>query len=127
VSVIIDHQPINQPSGSREYIIGAVPSNVTSCTVRLARCTSATPTFWPNANTQANADIWLSYDGGTTYPIILIGFGASGGIGLINGVEVAESAASGSDPAGAIAGRRLKAVITIQNGPLVSQLTVETN
>jgi hypothetical protein len=125
MAVLLDHQPINVPTGTREFGPANVPPTATTFGVRLARCTTATPTFWPNASTGVNAQLLLSNDGGATYPRGAGAFTGVGGITTVKGVEAQESNMFGgiSQPLGP--NWQIKAVVTVTNGPLVSQLTVE--
>jgi hypothetical protein len=125
MTLLLDHRPINVPTGTQEFGPANVPSTVTSFGVRLARCTTATPTFWPNASTTVNASLLLSNDGGATYPRGAGGFTGAGGIIKVQGVEAPESNMFGGVSAPLGAGWQIKAVITVTGGPLVSQLTVE--
>jgi len=124
--ILIDHQSINQPTGTRDYGPANVADGLTSATLRLARCTSASPTFWPNQSTQVIAQAWISFDGGVTFPYLAVPLAGKGGI-VTNpktGVEVQESGVRFTGvPLGS--GRMIKATVAVTNGPLVSQITVE--
>ena len=126
--ILIDHAPINQPSGSHDYGPFSVPDGATGATLRLARCTTATPTFWPNASTAVDAKVWLSFDGGTTYPTQLIHVTSAGGI-IVHpdtGSEVTETGVSVSNVKLGT-GRKVKATFNVTNGPWVSQATLEVS
>lgn len=124
MAILLNHVAVNIPTGAQEFGPANVPNNGEIFTLRMARCTTATPTFWPDAATTINANIWISFDGGTTWPYILIGFGSNGGIyTLRNGTQLAESVATGF--AVRQGGRQIKAEIVVTNGPLVSEITME--
>ena len=122
MALLIDHQSINVPAGSRDFGPATIPDGLTQVTLRLARRTTATPTFWAPGVT-VDLKSWGSLDGGTTWQQWL-GFGAPGGI-LIkrDGSETVESWVSCPLPPGGARRIRLTAIVT--GGTLVSQLTVE--
>lgn len=123
MAVLINHQPINF-SGSQSFGPVAVPSGLNTLVVRLARCTTATPTFWPNAATVVTIGLEISLDGGTTWQGAG-GFSGPGGIqtrrqgGEYTEVVLTCPLATGN-------ARQLRASASVVGGPLVSQLTVET-
>lgn len=123
MAIIIDHAPINVSSGSQEFGPANISNPVSTIILRLARSTTLTPTFWPNGATTVKAQLLISLDGGTTYQESC-GLGGEGGIYIKrDGTEATESTVRCALPAGT--GRKGKALITVTNGPLVSQLTVE--
>lgn len=134
--LIIDHAPVNQPDGLQTFGPVNIGDAVTKVNVRLARKTTATPTFWPNATTKVAAQLYTSLDGGATWDESCGGgnisfdesrtiYGAEGGVYLNRfGVEAPESKVSCPLPPGT--GRKLLAKVAVTGGPLVSQLTVET-
>jgi len=128
MTILIDHFPINQPTGSHDYGPANVPQGATTYVLRLARNTTNTPTFWPNAATQVQATIFLSTDGGVTFPVIAGSMTAVGGT-LIgpSGQQLAESSFTATVPVPAAAGLRAKATVIVTNGPLISQVTVEAS
>lgn len=122
--VLINAAPISLASGTQTFGPINVPDAMSNLFIKLARCTTATPTFWPNVATQVTARILVSYDGGLTFPILVIGFAASGGIYVPRtGIEAPFSIARGNDAPRV--GRKIRAEIEVTNGPLVSQVTVE--
>ena len=126
MTVIIDHAPVSIASGSREFGPVDVPVGTTAFKISLARCTSATPTLWPNATTTIDARIVVAKDGiNFDYPAG--GMTASGGIVIgPTGNQVAVSSVGpGTFSPPSEAGWKAKAVIAVINGPLVSELTVE--
>lgn len=121
--VLIDHQNISVPVGSQNFGPANVPDSSNVITFRLARCTTATPSFWPSAGVTVQAQMYVSLDGGNTW-VDSAGFGSSGGIHVNRlGIEVPESTVRCPLPPGT--GRRVKATVTVAGETLVSQLTVE--
>ena len=122
MALLIDHQSINVPAGSRDFGPATIPDGLTKVTLRMARRTTATPTLWAVGVT-VDLKSWCSLDGGVTW-LQWLGFGAPGGI-LIkrDGTDTVESWVSSALPAGT--SRRIKLTATVTGGTLVSQLTVE--
>lgn len=123
MAVLINHQPINF-SGSQSFGPVTVTDGLNALVVRLARCTTATPTFWPNAVTSVDAQLELSMDGGATWE-------SAGGLGSVGGINTLRGGGESTEtvlrcPLRSGNARRLRATVTVVNGPLVSQLTVET-
>lgn len=104
-----------------------VADDVTSVDISIARCTSATPTIWPNASTVLDIKPEVSCDDGVTW--IESGRSISpGGISFIKGQQAAFSISGGSLPP-AVNGiaRRYRCTVAITGGPLRSSMTVEVN
>lgn len=122
MALLIDHQSINVPAGSRDFGPATIPDGLTKVTLKLARRTTAAPTLWA-AGVTVDLKSWCSLDDGVTW-LQWLGFGAPGGI-LIkrDSTETVESWVSSSLPAGT--SRRIKLTATVTGGTLVSQLTVE--
>ena len=127
MALLIDHQAISVPAGTRDFGPVAVPDGLTRVTLTLARRTAAAPTLWATA-VQVTLRSWCSLDGGGTW-IQWLGFGEGGGgqaggiyVGR-GGAELAESSVSAPLPPGA--GRQMKLTAIVTGGTLVSQLTVE--
>lgn len=101
-----------------------IPDNVVSIDFSIQRCTTATPTIWPNASTILAVVPQISFDGGSTW--IECGPSTqSGDIGFDkNHNEAPFSKGGGAIPAGT--NRKFKVVATIIGGPLRSTATVET-
>lgn len=74
------------PNGSRTFV-KSTPNGLGGFNVSIGRCTTATPTIWPNATTTLNIKVECSYDGGATFPTNGGGaeFILSGGIALQKG------------------------------------------
>jgi hypothetical protein len=124
MAIILDHAPINIASGFFQTAGIAIAANVTTLQLRLARNTTATPTFWPNASTTIVGNIRVSFDGGSNYQHSC-GFTASGGLVIVDGVEASETTLRGPVTP-TQSGRLIRADVTVTNGPLLSELTLET-
>lgn len=121
MAILIDHQPVSLPAGTRTA--EAVVAGGQTILVRVARKTSATPTFWADAVSFA-LNVEVSADGGASWREAC-GFAAGGGIveDIKTGNELAESRVSCGLPAGT---NRVRVTLEIVGGTLVSQLTVES-
>lgn len=114
----------NYPNGTHTSGIIDIADDVTSVDFNIQRCTTATPTIWPNASTILVIAPEVSVDGG---PFIANGSSSSsGGIGFDkHGGEAAFTLAGGSLPPGINRRYRVSAIIT--GGPLRSTATIEVN
>lgn len=122
MALIVDHDRFTMQPGTRNWGPVAVPDGLTKVTLRLARQTTATPTFW-EAGVRVQIDSWCSVDGGVTW-LQWIGAGGPGGIFLLpNGTELAESWCSADLPAGI--NRQMKVMIAVTGARLITELTVE--
>lgn len=112
----------NYPSGSRQFGPWAFPNGLDGFDIRIGRCTTATPTIWPNASTRVSLVMEFSFDGGETYPHVETWTPQGGGIVSKNGVELAEESAgwrySPNQPTHA------KATVTVTNGPIRTYVDV---
>jgi len=128
MTTLIDHVPINQPTGTHTYGAYNVPDGVSSATLRIARCTTATPTFWPNASTTVDAKAMMSFDNGATFPYQVATISSKGGIVTHpdTGEQVTETGVSVTGVRLG-ANRKIQATITVTNGPLVTQVTLEVS
>lgn len=102
-----------------------VASDVTVIDFSIQRCTTPTPTIWPNASTTLVITPEVSLDGGVTWTEA----GKStneGGISLFRGNEVAFARSGGSIPpqVGGTA-RKYRVTTVIAGGPLRTSATVE--
>ena len=114
-------QPVSIPTSTRTASV-VLPDSYTSFDVRLSRNTTATPTFWANAATTIDVNIYLSLDGGLNFPFFK-GFQAQGGIVTgKGGFEYPYSGIADRLPAGT--NRRAQVEVVVNNGPLVSNLFV---
>src|SRR5262245_16489402 len=122
MALLIDHQPITQPTGTVRYGPRNIDDTFTMISCRLARCTSTTPTFWPNASTGFSFLFEVSVDGGPFEENS--GAASIGGIYIGgDGTEVPETVVECTIRPGI--NRQARLAVTVTGGPLVSQLTVE--
>ena len=69
------------PDGTISFGPRPIPDDATEVLIEFARCTPDTPDIWPDPNTVIMIDVWVSYDGGKTWPTHLFdGAHAYGGI-----------------------------------------------
>ncbi len=125
MSTLLNNQPLNLATGTQDVGPLNLPNSLASLKITLARCTTPTPTVWPNSTTTIAVTLFVSLDGGTTW-IPSGAFTAAGGIYVRNGVEVPSTIMEVAPiPDGT--SRKLKATIVVNNGPLVSSVTIEAN
>lgn len=107
-----------------DYALGPadVPDWVKFIGVELIRCTTATPTIWPNQSTQFEAVMELSMDGGATWGLA----GRVTGVGgiFVNklGIEAPVTAFGAGIAPGV--GRLIRGTASITGGPLRTQVSV---
>jgi hypothetical protein len=119
----ISDQPVTVQTGTQTFSGAVSSATLTTLTLRLARCTTATPTLWCDAATTVSVQIGVSYDGGSSWADSC-GFTAVGGIHIKrDGSEATESAVQCRFAAAA--GRQIRGEITVASGPLVTRLTLE--
>jgi hypothetical protein len=120
----IDALPINLASGTLTPPDVAIQNQVTTVIMKLARATTATPSFWADPATEIAGNVYLSTDNGASF-LHIVGFSAPGGVIVSRGAEVPFTIVScplnSTGPQ-----RRLKVDVTVTNGPLISELTLET-
>lgn len=129
MALLIDHQPINVPAGSHTFTV-TVPNDAKRVSIRLARQTTATSSFWNvPVIVSLKADFSPRHDGEF---VDWVSWEASGGI-IQNhlGVELPESSVVATVPPFIETippnqGRRVRAIVTITGGNLVSTLTIES-
>lgn len=116
----------NYPNQTRTLGPIDIADDVTSVDFSIARCTTATPTIWPNASTTLDVLPEVSIDGGVSW-IEAGRFSTWGGIAAGKGGvgEAAFTIGGGSLPVGT--NRQYRVTITIGGGPLRSSATVEVN
>lgn len=112
----------NYQDGSYSLGPATVPDWATSIGVELTRCTTATPTIWPNQSTQFEAVMELSMDGGATW-------GPAGRVTAVggiftnkNGVEAQVTAFGATITPGV--GRLIRGAASIAGGPLRTEVSV---
>ena len=104
----------------------ATPNGLASFLIEVGRCTTATPTIWPQAMTELDITVIPSFDGGTTFhPSAQFGFtGATGDIRINpnTGAEYTVQDLTGRfTPIEATA---VKVIIVVRGGPIFSYLDV---
>lgn len=115
----------NYPNGTRTVTARVIGDDATKLKLEIQRCTSAAPSIWPNASTQLQVDLEVSYDGGSTW-LAAGGFGAAGGVHVSRGgTELPITFGRFGVPAGT--NRQLRATVTISGGPLRSSATLEVS
>lgn len=111
----------NYASGTYQFGPVAIADAVNSVMFKVARCTTASPTIWPDPATTLTVALEISVDGGEW--LNQGGWGAMGGISPDrNGNEAAASFGGGALFPGV--NRRSRGTITISNGPLRSTMSV---
>ena len=118
----------NYANGTRQLGPIDLASDVTSVLFSIQRCTTATPTVWPNASTTLEIVPEVSLDGGVTW----IEAGRTTNVGGIQlskfGTELAFALSGGYLPAevGGVT-RQYRVQTTIAGGPLRTSASVEVN
>lgn len=122
-AVLINALPVSIESGTNEIGPVVIPDGLQRIKLRFKRATTLTPTFWTNPVTKIDARLDVSYDGGQTFQLACA-FEMYGGIRAgRNGVELSESFVQCSLQPGT--SRLVKASVTVTNGPLASEVSVE--
>ncbi len=124
MTILINNQAINAPTGVTELGPVSLPNGFTTMTCRVKRCTTATPLNWPLAATTLDCQVFVSADGGATW-VPSGAFTSFGGIVLRpDGSEATESTlvVSGIPPG---VSRQIRATLIVAIGPLVSSATLE--
>ena len=114
----------NYANGTRNIGPIDIADNVQSIDFNIQRCTTATPTIWPNSTTILDYASEMSIDGGPWQPAG--GFTASGGIGFDKQHNEAPFTLGGGTLIAGI-NRQYRATLTISGGPLRSTATAEVN
>jgi len=99
--------------------LGAV--SFTSLILSLARCTAATPQFWPNAATGLDMALEVSYDGGSTWEP---GGAITGATGGIETTKIGENPTASFTFSYPTQPNQVRGTLTVTNGPLVTQGSV---
>lgn len=117
----------NYSNGTRNAGPIDIASDVTSIDFSVQRCTTATPTVWPNASTTLEIIPEVSLDGGSTWIEAGRSF-SEGGISTFRGVEVAFAKSGGYvPPQVGNTTRQYRVTTIIAGGPLRTSATVEVN
>lgn len=121
--LVVDQKNFTLPNGATPIPQVALPANSTKMVLSLARCTTATPTFWPNTNQTIHVDLQFSYDGGASWQVANA-FDSSGGIVTFHGQEVAQSTGTwiyAPNPT------HLRGQLIVTNGPVRTSVTVDVS
>ena len=118
--------PLNNYATGSYTFTKATPNGLSGFMLEIGRCTTATPTIWPNATTELDIMVIPSFDGGATFDAnAKIGFaGAFGGIlaDPKNGIEHTVTSFGGRfSPQEPTA---VRVDIVIRGGPIYSYLDV---
>lgn len=118
----------NYPNQTRVLGPIDIADDVTSCDISVQRCTTATPTIWPNVTTVLAITPEVSVDGEQTW----VEAGASispGGISPAKGGGEAAFGVSGGGLPAAVNGitRRYRNTVVITGGPIRTTVTFEVN
>lgn len=110
-------------AGSRGFGPVPLPDGVTRLTARVARCTAATPTVWPDASSTLSIELEASFDGGQTW-VSGGAFSAMGGIHVRHdGTQAAESSATWEYPQAS--GRMLRGQVVVTGANARTTVIVE--
>ena len=102
----------------------AVPQGLHGFVLTVARCTTATPTIWPNTTQKIALSLDCSYDGGVTYQLTQFFWDAVGGIQVGRGVEIPTWIVTCSvDP---IQPTHLRGAFTVSGSAIRTSVTVTT-
>lgn len=123
MAILVNKQPITLASGSMAFGPTNIQNNVDKIRVALGRNTTADPLLWPASLTTISVEVTISINDGPFMPFV--GFTAEGGkkIGDDGVTESKESNVITTLPPGIK--RKVQGSVTINNGPLVSHLTIE--
>ena len=121
-------QLANYPNGVRVFETPDVEPGATRWALFLDRCTTATPTIWPNVSTTLKIDAEMSTDGGVTWEYASGSSPSPGGIQIgSDGVMVGENAVyEHSAYLRPAPSRRLRISVVIAGGPLRTSGSVQT-
>lgn len=123
MAILADHVPLTLSTGTS--LLGPFPVQdaVSEIQASLARCTSATPTVWPNTSTTIAITVECSVDNGISFGVVASAT-AQGGIHTqLNGVQAAATTVKAPLPTGSK--RQVRCLYTVANGPLVTTGTLE--
>lgn len=127
ISKLMDGLQTTIPNGQRELGPVNLPDSLPAIRIRLARRTSLTPALWPNLSTTIKVVLLISTDGGVSY-FEVGSFTANGGILLrsLDSTELSETVYTIQTPLTTVGiNRKIKAAVTVQNGPLPTIVTIE--
>lgn len=126
MALIVQNRAVSVPSGGRSLLVENLPDGLSVAQITLKRCTAATPTLWPNVATVLGMSAFMSFDGGVNWQHVSGFAGSPGGIYTDRlGNELAATIWRFSLHPGV--NRQIRFDIDVQNGPLVSEITVEAD
>lgn len=115
----------NYPDGTQTFGLASIADNITQIILKFARCTTATPTIWPNETTILVFKSEISIDGGNRWDGIS-GFTAQGGIAFDRfGAELPFTLSLLIPPAGI--NRQIRGSLVVTGGPLRTQVFVSAS
>lgn len=113
------------PTGEFTLPERAMPESALKLEIRLAFCTTGTPTIWPNAATKLTIKLEVSYDDGATW------VGGGGCTGMSGGIQHnkfgAEITAGGFIVTYPQPPDRVRGTLNVTNGPLVTSGSILVN
>lgn len=112
---------INIPTGDLVIPQSAWPGAFLSATISLNRCTTPTPTIWPNVATTIDIALEVSYDGAATF---LPGGGGTAQGGIALGKGSAERAQTFFTFTYSQVPTHIRGTVTVASGPLRTAVTV---
>jgi hypothetical protein len=117
----------NYPNQTRNFGPITIADSVTVVDFKVQRCTTATPTIWPNASTTLSIMQEISLNGGVSWMPLGGNFSAGGGIQAGKGGvgELAYSQGGGYLPVGV--NRQVRGTVVIAGGPLRTTASVVIN
>lgn len=123
MSILANHVPVSIPVGSQTLGPFNVADNLSQFTLRIARCTTASPAIWPSPSTGVSLLCECSLDGGTMYQFIG-GITSEGGIvAARGGGESFETVFGTKLPPGA--NRKVRATLVVSGSTLNTNVTIE--
>ena len=114
----------NYPTGTTPFGPITLTQGLNGCEIRIARCTTATPTIWTTVSQRLTISLDVSYDNGATYQINQFSFIQTGGIRMGRAGEIPEDIVrfnvSPQVPT------HVEGFVQIESGPLRTSLTLTT-
>jgi hypothetical protein len=150
MTVLLDHVPFTRAPGAYPFGPRSIADDKVQLVVRLARCTTPSPTIWPSVACQIVLQLYTSVDGAQREESAGIGHATVDALDLFNaGTTVAELIAAGNLAFGASGGvwinrdaseaienvlkcplppginREVTGLLGVRGGTLITELTVE--
>lgn len=113
------------PTGVFTLPESVMPAGVLKLSIRIARCTTATPTIWPNFSTKLSIALEVSYDNGASWVSGGAAYGMPGGIELDK--AGAEIAVSNMTSGYAQPPDKIRGTLAVTGGPLVTSGSIWVN